>query len=45
MRNDKRVPQTQEEKITVAAIRYPGRSFVPGFAGFLFWKSNHLFVL
>ncbi len=45
MTNDKWHFENKEEDFTVAAIRYPGRALVPGFAGFLFWKSNHLFVL
>ena len=45
MRNDKRDSKTQEEKNSLAALRYSVRSLATGSAGFLFWQSNHLFVL
>jgi len=45
MGNDQGDYKTQEEKNSVAAIRYPGSSLATGSAGFLFWQSNHLFVL
>jgi hypothetical protein len=45
MTNDKWHFENKEEDFTLAAIRYPGRSFATGSAGFLFWQSNHLFVL
>jgi hypothetical protein len=45
MRNDKRDPKTEKEEFPMVAIRYPGSSLATGSAGFLFWQSNHLFVL
>jgi len=45
LRNDKQDFERKEAKITLAALRYFGRSSVAGISGVLFCQSDHLFVL